>query len=242
MESRINYTINILTKPVENKLLLSSELNDIILSVKLNAVLDCQMFPNEMATSYELNFSFAKDYLSSFGEFNLNYNNRIERELCCTSQLIAIEIINTKYEGLIRNIFIESKALELLLCLVKCDSSLLDKCNSCKFLNKPYEKEKIYKARDILLQDLVHPPIIPELAKLVGINQCYLKKGFKDLFNTTIFAFVQEQRIARATHLLRQTSHSISEISDMVGFSNPSNFTNSYKSMTGLLPSQIRNN
>ena len=80
------------------------------------------------------------------------------------------------------------------------------------------------------------------MQQMVGINQCYLKKGFKDLFNTTIFAFVQEQRIARATHLLRQTSHSISEISDMVGFSNPSNFTNSYKSMTGLLPSQIRNN
>ncbi|MBK8737829.1 MAG: helix-turn-helix transcriptional regulator [Saprospiraceae bacterium] len=242
MDKSINYHIQILTSHVENKMWLHKDLDKIHLKIQYSTDIDCQDLYNDDKKYYELNFNYDFENFQNYNEIRLLSTTAIEKELCCNSRLISYEVINTKHEGILKNIFILSKSLELLLCVLKCETVIIDKCNTCKFLEKPYEKEKIYKAKEILLQNLNNPPIIPDLAKLVGINQCYLKKGFKDIFDTTIFAFVQEQRIAKATHLLRQTKHSISEISDLVGFSNPSNFTNSFKAITGILPSQVRNN
>lgn len=231
LEKRITYTI-------EHT---SNSLNALHLISKNGAMeLSCAL--SEKLENFKLTFLYNKDYLTSFG---LPYGNiplPTEKELCCTSKLIVFEILKTKYSGHLKNMFIESKAIELLLCVIGCDMALEDKCSSCKFLLNPYEKEKIFEARDILLNNLENPPIIAELALQVGINQCYLKKGFKDIYDTSIYAFVQEQRIIKAKLLLKNTNHSIATIAEMIGFSNPSNFSNAFKNYTGVLPSEIRNN
>jgi len=127
-----------------------------------------------------------------------------------------------------------------LLCCIKSCTSDLKGCESCKFLKNPYERDKISQARKFLSDNLQNPPTIPVLAKMVGINECYLKKGFKDMYETTISGFIQEQRIQKAKLLLSTTQQSITEIAEEVGFSNSSNFTNAFKNFTGVLPSSIR--
>lgn len=190
-----------------------------------------------------LTFKFSKEYLKAFdGDYNLLLPIEREKDICCSTMLILHEIFNSKRTGLQRSLFMESKAIDLLLCFVRCSSAEINSCDSCKFLNNPYEKEKIIQARDILLRDIQLPPTIPQLASQVGINQCYLKKGFKEVFNTTIFAFIQEHRISRAKLLLTTTQNSIADIASEVGFSNTSNFTNSFKTFTGVLPSDLRSN
>ena len=196
----------------------------------------------ELKENYVLSFQFDIDYLASFGNPSVSILDKIETELCCNSKLIVSEILKTKYTGHLKNMLIEAKAIELFLCVVGCELEIEDKCGSCKFLTNPYEKEKIYSAKEILLNNLEYPPIISELALQVGINQCYLKKGFKDIFGTTIYAFVQEQRIIKAKLLLKTTNSSVSDIAEMVGFSNASNFSNAFKNYTGILPSELRNN
>jgi AraC-like DNA-binding protein len=42
--------------------------------------------------------------------------------------------------------------------------------------------------------------------------------------------------------LLKTTNSSVSDIAEMVGFSNASNFSNAFKNYTGISPSELRNN
>ncbi len=52
----------------------------------------------------------------------------------------------------------------------------------CKFLSNEMDRDKIVRAREILLQHIGEPITIKELSRKVAINECYLKKGFKELF------------------------------------------------------------
>lgn len=231
MKKRITLTIETTTNS-ENFLHLISKDGTIELSCAIS----------EKQENFILTFSYDKDYITSFGLPCDTIPLSTEKELCCTSKLIVFELMKTKFSGHLKNMFVESKAIELLLCVIGCELNPEDKCSSCKFLMNPYEKEKIVEARDILLNNLENPPKIAELAMQVGINQCYLKKGFKDIYDTSIYAFVQEQRIIKAKLLLKNTHYSLATIAEMIGFSNPSNFSNAFKNYTGVLPSEMRNN
>jgi AraC-like DNA-binding protein len=241
LNKRITYKIEQCSVKLEDQLQLISKDEDIELVCYISEQF-CQTGFSVPQEKYKLTFQLNKDYINSFGNEDISFPNFIEKELCCTSKLIVFEILKANYNGYLKNMFIESKAIELFLCVIGCETAVDDKCSSCKFLMNSYEKEKIYAARDILLNNLENPPIISELALQVGINQCYLKKGFKDIFNTTAYAFVQEQRINKAKLLLKSTHNSIAEIAELVGFSNQSNFTNAFKNYTGVSPNELRNN
>jgi AraC-like DNA-binding protein len=197
---------------------------------------------NHQSTS-TLIFNFSKEYLKAFnGENELILPLKKEKEIGIETELILQEILNTKHAGTIKNMFMESKAIALLLWFIKDEPIKLNSFESYSFLKKPYHREKILKAKDILLANIQSPPTIQQLALQVGINQCYLKKGFKNLFDITIFSFIQEQRIVKAKLLLTQTQEPIANIAERLGFSNSSNFTNAFKNITGLSPSEIRKN
>jgi AraC family transcriptional regulator len=113
-------------------------------------------------------------------------------------------------------------------------------CESCKFLTKPIEKDKIIKARDILISRLNQPPTIQTLSLEVGINQCYLKKGFKELFGYTIYDFLVNERMIHAKLLLQTRDLSISEVAQQIGYANTSSFSSAFKKNTGFFPSEIK--
>src|SRR5687767_8778620 len=150
---------------------------------------DCNVSFADTAVSHELEFTFSEKYLTGFSpDFNIHqFPARMQHEVCCSTQMVLHDILNCKLEGAFRNMFMESKALTLLLCFHKCYTTVVNDCASCKFLKKPIEKEKIYKAKEIILERLHSPPTIPELSLQIGINQCYLKKGFKEIFGKTIY-------------------------------------------------------
>jgi AraC-like DNA-binding protein len=206
----------------------------------------CGLAFADMPVSYDMEFVFNLEYLKNFSssdDFDWNQFPEFQyHEVCCTTQMILHDIINCKLQGMFRNMFIESKALALLLCFQKCNIQAQPDCASCKFLNKPLEKDKIVKAKEILLSRLNNPPTIPELSMQIGTNQCYLKKGFKELFGTTVHDFIQEQRMLKAKLLLTTTDHSVSEVAEEIGFSSVSNFSSAFKRLTGVFPSELQKN
>ncbi|MCC6448605.1 MAG: helix-turn-helix transcriptional regulator [Chitinophagaceae bacterium] len=192
--------------------------------------------------SYKLFFEFDRLNLIEKG-ISLNqfedYNNRLDKNICCNTQLLLQEIVSTKYTAHYKELFIESKAHELLLCTLNYIEGLNTNCEHCKFLLQPLEKEKIILAREIILQNLQEPPTIPELSRQIGINQCYLKKGFKEIFKSTVYEFVLEQKMTKAKLLLSQNNKTISQIAEEVGYSNTSNFSNAFKRYTGMFPTEL---
>lgn len=99
--------------------------------------------------------------------------------------------------------------------------------------------QKILKARDILLQRLGNPITIPELSRKVAMNECYLKKRFKELMGSTIFEFYQKERMNYAKGLLFEKGLSVTEVSAVLGYSSISHFSTAFKRHTGLKPCEL---
>nr|WP_235926987.1 helix-turn-helix transcriptional regulator [Gloeocapsopsis dulcis] len=85
-----------------------------------------------------------------------------------------------------------------------------------------------------------HPPALLDLAKLVGLNDFKLKQGFRHLFGTTVFGYLQTCRMEQAQQLLSDRSLSIAEIAQRVGYASASQFCHAFKRYAGMKPSDYR--
>lgn len=241
----LTFSLTTTDKSVDNKAIIAKDTNNNITLTFNFSGLDCSIALSEKTTAYEIKFHFPVLYLDNyFSQHPENYYHQFadneQHNLCFNKQMILHEIINCKMQGAYRQMFLESKALGLLLCFQKCNTKPQIDCATCKFLVKPLEKDKILKAKEILLSRLTNPPTIPQLSLDVGINQCYLKKGFKELFGITVYDFVQEQRMLKAKILLTTTHYTVSQVADEIGFSSMSNFSSAFKKHTGVFPSELQ--
>ncbi|UYQ93124.1 AraC family transcriptional regulator [Chitinophaga horti] len=159
---------------------------------------------------------------------------------CTKSKKVLEKMVHHNYEGILKNIFLQSKALELL--LFSSDQFIqndTDERYGCRFLTQMEDREKINKARDILLEQLDAPITIRDLARRVAMNECYLKKGFKATYGTTIYDYFQKERMEKAKGLLYEKGLSVSEVAIMMGYSCISHFSTAFKKHTGLKPCEL---
>jgi AraC-like DNA-binding protein len=150
-------------------------------------------------------------------------------------------LLNHSYSGSLENIFVNAKIHELLVYSLE---SIIDEKEvvfTCKFLADDRGKESIYQAREFLLQHIGDPITIKELSRKVAMNECYLKKGFKEVYGTTIFDFYQQQRMEHAKYLLYEKSLSVTDVSALLGYSSISHFSAAFKKHTGLKPCELLN-
>jgi AraC-like DNA-binding protein len=102
------------------------------------------------------------------------------------------------------------------------------------------EKQKIQQARDIMLERMMNPPSLVELSRTIGLNDNKLKIGFKELYGTTVFGYLREKRLEKAFLLLQQGDLNVNETSLMVGYSNPSYFSEAFRNKYGVNPGNLR--
>ncbi len=93
-------------------------------------------------------------------------------------------------------------------------------------------------AADILRSEWISPPTISSLAKRVGTNECYLKKGFRHQIGMSIGQYIRELRMSKALELLETGKHSVMDIALAVGYTNPSHFSAAFKKFYGKVPSR----
>jgi AraC family transcriptional regulator len=160
--------------------------------------------------------------------------------LCGKTRITLEALLNHTYTGSIENIFLNAQTQMLLLYSLDCmlGEKEIDVVN-CKFLANEADRDKITKAREILIQHIGEPITIKELSRKVAINECYLKKGFKEMFGATIFDFYQSQRMEHAKYLLYEKGLSVTEVSMMLGYSSISHFSTAFKKHTGLKPCEL---
>jgi len=159
--------------------------------------------------------------------------------LCNKKRNVLDTLLNNSYSGTLENIFINSKVHELLLYSIDCLADDKEEGFACKFLADESGRERIYQAREILLKRIGEPITIKELSRKVAINECYLKKGFKEVFGTTIFDFYQQQRMEHAKYLLYEKGLTVTDVSAVLGYSSISHFSAAFKKHTGLKPCDL---
>ena len=104
---------------------------------------------------------------------------------------------------------------------------------------RPRDVNSIYEARDYLTQHYRNPPKIPELARMVGLNQTKLKAGFREVTKLTIYSYITKCRMERAADLLLNGNYGIAEVAYEVGYDYPANFTSAFKKFYGKLPRSV---
>ncbi len=159
--------------------------------------------------------------------------------VCSRKRMSLDALLNNNFNGAAANIYINVKVHELLLTSVECLIDEKDTGFACKFLSDESGRDRIYKAREVLLDHIGDPITIKELSRKVAMNECYLKKGFKEIFGTTIFDFYQQQRMEHAKYLLYEKSLSVTDVSDLLGYSSISHFSAAFKKHTGLKPCEL---
>ncbi len=94
----------------------------------------------------------------------------------------------------------------------------------------------IIKAACILEGDMSNPPKIPELARMVGINDNKLKKLSKIVLGNTIYGYLNEKRIEKASELLLNGELSIRDVASNVGFKHVGYFSKLFREKHGVTP------
>ncbi len=158
------------------------------------------------------------------------------KPLCTKTQEILSEILSDTRKGILKRLFLESKALELITLQLDTKSTdTIEKTNQVDNLVK-----KLYTIQHIIAKDLSVQYSIQQLARQIGVNDFVIKKEFKRVFGKTIFEYAIALRMNKAKQLLNHSKKPIYEISELVGYKNSTHFTAAFKKIEGTTPKKYR--
>jgi AraC-like DNA-binding protein len=135
----------------------------------------------------------------------------------------------------LRKLYFESKIMDLL-------------CRQCEVLTghevnettiSRVDLEKVYYAREVLLNNLSYPPSLAELSRLCGLNEFKLKKYFKQVFDTSVFGLLLEERLQVSKGLIYRGEKNISAIAYELGYAHPQHFQRAFKKRFGITPTEL---
>jgi AraC family transcriptional regulator len=178
---------------------------------------------------------------------NIEFRNKsypINNELSMLMWLFAEEARTCQVgvEFVLKNIGLSICAL-----LARClDNNLSDN------RNKLYEPIRDYKTQNINIKGLMDAMdflrenydkeySLEHVARVAELSPYHFIRVFKEYTRKTPYEYLIDVKIEKAKELLRNSSHSVTEVCFLSGFSNPSHFSNVFKSKSGQTPSQYRN-
>ncbi|PZR20491.1 MAG: hypothetical protein DI539_10595 [Flavobacterium psychrophilum] len=157
-----------------------------------------------------------------------------------TGEMYAIlnKMVQCDKEGIIKQLYIEANALKLLLLQ-------FDQCGSVANVPKgknvkQHDLEKFESVKEYLENNIAHNHSLTELSRRSGLNDFKLKKGFKELFGTTVFSYLHELRMSKAAELLRDEEKTIAEIAECCGYAYVQSFCTAFKQKYGISPEKYR--
>lgn len=143
-------------------------------------------------------------------------------------------MVSCKYQDELKKMFLLSKSMELLVLQAEAYNKL--HYGAPKYLKNEYDKERIIYAREYLVRHLDMPPALTDLAKIAGINEYKLKKGFKEMFGNTVFGYLADIRLEIAKTDLLENKKTASEIAFELGYSSAQHFSSAFKKKFGVSP------
>ena len=88
--------------------------------------------------------------------------------------------------------------------------------------------------------DLTSHFTIEQLAQRFHISPTALKRCFRGVYGSSIYAYLRTYRLQVAERMLKESDLSITEIATKIGYENPNKFTSAFKSVYGIPPTALR--
>lgn len=149
------------------------------------------------------------------------------------------EIMSSNRKGRMLHLYLEAKLLELFTMQIEqCEYLYGDSVPKTSL--KKGDIDKLHAAKERLEHALYEPPTLLALAREVGINDFKLKKGFRELFGTTVFGYVNDIRMEQAHTMLLDENKTVTEVADALGYSEPHHFSKAFKKKYGYPPRELK--
>lgn len=147
-------------------------------------------------------------------------------------------IVNCAYKSDLKKMYLFSKSIEFL--VLQAESCNKSESGAVKYIKTTYDKDCIVYARDYVMNHLERPPRLTELAKIAGLNEYKLKKGFKEVFGNTVFGYIADARLEYAKQDLIENRKTSLEIAYQLGYSSPQHFSSAFKKKFGFSPNKFK--
>jgi len=154
------------------------------------------------------------------------------------SQIIT-EILRCNFQGIFKKTYLEAKVIELL--NLQIDQFHQSHTKSMEFKLRKDDIDRLYYIKEMIQKEPMAHYSLMQLAELAGLNDFKLKKGFKQLFGSTVFGFITDTRLDIAYQLLQDDRYNVTHVADMIGYKHPHHFTKAFKKKFGILPKTVKN-
>ncbi|MCW3090008.1 MAG: helix-turn-helix-domain containing protein AraC type [Ferruginibacter sp.] len=104
----------------------------------------------------------------------------------------------------------------------------------------PSVVKSIHDAKQLMNTDIQQHLVLNKLARKVGTNECTLKKGFKEIFQITVYQYLLNRRMEYAWRLITESSLKESIIAKECGFDTLSGFVTAFHKYFGKKPRACR--
>jgi AraC-like DNA-binding protein len=179
-------------------------------------------------------FSTEANYIDFLTEDNRDKKYYKEVSVSPAMAVILTQILNFNLHPSVRKIYLKGKAYELIGLYFNRPAEA--DIEQCPFLDDEDNVKKIKLAKEIILQRMVEPPTLQELADEVGLSLKKLKEGFKEIYGDTVFSFLFDYKMDYARKLLEKGQHNVNEVGLNIGYSTASHFIAAFKKKFGTTP------
>jgi AraC-like DNA-binding protein len=149
---------------------------------------------------------------------------------------VVDNILGCTYSGHVRELYTHYLCTELLLLsLIR-----LTSVSTSAVAIGEEDAYRIYRAKELLLQDMGSSTSLSSLAEETGLSIYKLNHGFKSIYGIGATEFLHESRMKRAHQALSETDMTISVIAKASGYSHPHAFALAFKKYFGYTPAFVQ--
>ena len=145
------------------------------------------------------------------------------------------DIFHNPMSGKLKSLLIEAKVLEL----VTLQLSQFTTSSATRKMPRT-DTDIFHELRQFLNHHFTEELSLKGLSRMFGLNEFKLKKGFKELFHTTIFDYIHDLKMVHARELLLDRKLYVSQVSSQVGYKNPNHFSTAFKRKFGINPTALK--
>jgi len=179
-------------------------------------------------------FSSDADHISFLSTENASKKYYDNQPFNSSIAIVLSQILQAKVHDSIKSLYFKGKVYELLsLYFNKSEDPSIEQC---PFLIDEENVRKIRMAKDIILDRMIDPPSLIQLASEIGLSLKKLKEGFKQLYGETVYAYLLDHKMEEGRRMLDSQKFNVNEVGTNLGYSTASHFIAAFKKKYGTTP------
>lgn len=150
---------------------------------------------------------------------------------------LCTQVSTCPLKGMSRNLYLSGKAMEIAALALTSLEPRHQTSDVARLSSR--DIEKLHGVKKVLQQRLQNPPSLAELGLVTGLNTRKLTEGFRQVFGTSVFEYLQELRLETAYRMLADGEMSVSSAAYKVGYS-AAHLSVAFRRRFGITPKSLR--